>query len=372
MLRGGLFLGLVLLLAAKGWGAESSSSTAEVNSPEAQAARAKKTGERLDIARTQLERRLYEAALKTLEQCRRENGSLPAAQRQRLEQYTRQAQAGLQAQERAETLIRQASQALTQGNLHEAAQALQQVRPLHRYLSKPTKKKIDELNEALKTQRARRKQEMKALFKRSVMLYKQGDLEAARRGFLRIKESGLKLSFWDRGDLTDTEGYLKKIAARLARQQQTKPPAGQAPPTVVEPESPTMSEQVEAAVVTEPGTSAGTAERTLQAAAAPAETGPASLPEKTETVAAVAPAAPSSKTPPTPPTKKKAGGLLDWLSFGKGKKGPKLTDEQIRRRDELLANGDLAMSQGKYALAKEYYQQVLAIDPHLEAARRGL
>ncbi|MCK5269293.1 MAG: hypothetical protein KAJ46_00855 [Sedimentisphaerales bacterium] len=205
------------------------------------ASRRKKADEWLVIAETQLKMHRYQEANKSLEKCATLNGDLSKSQKKRLTRYSKNALAGVKAIKRVSIAIESADKYTKAGNLLEAEKHYLKAYSLRNFLPAPVVKKIKDKINAVKAEQAKYKKEMKVVFKQSRDYYRRKKLEEAEAGFNMIKKSGIQLSFLERGgDLTNVDGYLKKIAVQLAQPKQPEAKKEPEVAPVVEPTKPAV------------------------------------------------------------------------------------------------------------------------------------
>ena len=122
------------------------------------------------------------------------------------------------ARQQADAAMRKADEYYRAGRIKETKEQLEIAYSHRKHLPEPTLKKITDNLDAVDERLAQTKKAMKALFKENVRQYKQDRLDRAEAGFQEIIDSGVKLSWFNRGgDVTTSAGYLKKIAARRAK-----------------------------------------------------------------------------------------------------------------------------------------------------------
>jgi type II/III secretion system protein len=379
------------------------------------AAQRKKAKELLDTASAQLDRQQYKACQATLERCSSYENRLSSSQKMRYDKYSQQAQAGVSAQSNADAAIQAGMQHLNANRLGQAEEQFKAAQKLKKYLPAPQRKKIEDQLKVIKAKKKQLKKEYITLFKNSKSNYKADRLDEAEKGFTKIQQSGIKLGFFDTGDLTSTSGYLKKITSKRAKeteaqrkrqqellkqqaeakakeaekkQEKSEPtPTAVAPaptkvdptPTVVEPTptkveptptiidptptkvepTPTKVEPAETEV--KPVSEKVTAEDELAQAAAP--TPSVTTPSKTEPKDVV-------ESKPVIEEKKEKK-KFDILGVFKKKK-PEISPETIKLVNQKIALADQAMLRRNYAQAKQLFMEALALDPKSQAAQKGL
>ncbi|MBN1846806.1 MAG: hypothetical protein JW810_14065, partial [Sedimentisphaerales bacterium] len=340
------------------------------------AAQRKKVDELLDTVKAQLNRHLYEQAVSTLARSDEYRDKMSSSQQNRQENYRNAAQQGMLAQQQAEASLQAGAELLAADQLDKANTEFRLAYAQRDYLPDSQVKKIKDqlevIESRLKQQQKALKQEMIVLFKQSVRHYKNDQYDLAEAGFSQVLASGVGLNLFERGDLTSTEGYLKKIASKREKL------AVQMPPEAVE----TVTPLAVTAVGT-PGQPAG-----------PTQTTPLAVTETTPPdVTIITPVTPQTPTPPdqtAPPTEtapptvvapqtgmaepapEKEKKKFDILGFLKKDKEPEITPEQRRQVMELTALGDQAMNKGNYAQARQYFSQALAVDPLHQPAQAGM
>ncbi|MCK4628966.1 MAG: tetratricopeptide repeat protein, partial [Sedimentisphaerales bacterium] len=129
-------------------------------------------------------------------------------------------------------------------NILEAEKNYLKAYSLRNFLPTPVIKKIKDKINTIKAKKAKYKKEIQLLFKQSRAYYQQGKFEEAEVGFNKIKDSSIRLNFFERGgDLTNVDGYIKKIVAKLAQPEQ--------PEAEKEPEPAPVAEQKETVIPTQ-------------------------------------------------------------------------------------------------------------------------
>ena len=383
--RGGLVTALVM--AGVLLGVVSASGrvvAAEAGGDQAQMAVAqqKKADELLAVAKAQLGRKEYEPCRQTLAECEALQSSLTASQQKKLQQLRQEGEQGEVGQQQAQAALTAGSTALEAGRLAEARSQLERARAQKKYLPEATVKKIEEQLAVVAEQQKRQKAALVQLFKQSVQDYRQGRLPEARAGFQKVQESGVEPGLFERGGgFTDTAGYLRSIDAKLAGQAKAAPAAS----AEVKESGAGGAAQGERAAV-EPGKAgpgpvqpAGAGQQVMtevageaQGPAASAELAQAVQPEPAATSAAPAATEPQKEQAQTAPKEQKAAPKKSqgfWLFGRRQKTIPPETQQKI---DGLLAQGNQAMDRRNYALAKEYFNQVLQLNPQQEEAERGV
>jgi len=359
-----VFLLVILLTAALPGGrcvaAGTESNTSVVgNSPQKVDAQRKKAKELLDVAAASLKQKMYESANKSLGQCQDISKNLTNAQKKRLAKLSERVTAGINAQRQAQICLESAGKLIADTKLAKAEKEIKKAYGLRKYLTKSVVSKIKEQQKVVKNRKAQLKKRMKNLFKQSRSYYRKGMLTEAEIGFNEIVESGVKLGFFDRGgDFTGPSGYLRKINSKQDKLAKVKPTDAEA----------IAQDKTKAVVQTTRKTAAVVVptEDELAAAAAPdipavksSAMQPAYVETQKEQLAAV--------------TKKKPSWLKRLVSGGKKKaKDEPINAKTLEEIKQLLAYGDLAMTKGKYAQAKEFYKNALVLDPDLEIAKVGL
>ena len=377
-IRGGWFTAILsaslalIIISSEIAGAEDVSQ--DLDQAARQAAMRRKADECLSVAGSQIRQQLYEAALATLEECATFSEGLTSSQQRLLAKHREQASQGREAWIQADTALAAGDEHMARGELARAEAEYQKAYESREYLPESRVGKIKSHLEQVAASQRLLKSDMQVLFKQSVKQYKGGEYEQAQMGFVKIRDSGVKLGFFDRGnDFTDTQGYLKKIAKKIGDQDR-EPTVVVARiergPAVAEPVMKEYGDDVEVITLEngyEPA-EAPEAERgeltedELVAVMAPpestAEVSVASEPEPGSARVTSAPVAEKSK-------KKK----FSLWPFG-GEKGP--SAETLEKVSELLAQGHLAMQDGNSALAEQYFAEALELHPESEAARRAL
>ena len=356
----------------------------------ARAAQSKKADEMLSIASVQIEQHMYNQAKETLDQCRQKGYNLSSSQKKRFDKCNAQVEKGLEAHDAIDAAITTGNEHVKANQFSQAAEQFEKAYDLRKYMPETTTQKVKDQIAALKLRQKQQKKQMKELFKASVKRYKADDLANAQSGFMKIKDSGVKLGFFDRGaDPTDTDGYLNKIAAKIGSSEKTAQlPQADEGIAVVEEEPPAvisvevqeapeiiLVETVEPDEPTSPATNEHAVEQIYYTEQSDQELTDTIAP--TEELAELAPVEQDQEyaTDRTEATVakqdgKKDGGFTLW-PFGK-KQPPQKSAETIEKINILLAQGDLAMEKGNYQLAREYFGQVLQIDAEIESAQRGM
>jgi type II secretory pathway component GspD/PulD (secretin) len=347
-------------------------------------AQRRKAQEWLDIAKTALSRGMYDQAGEVLGYCTDIKDSLSDKQKKRLASYSQEVTAGLDGQKQAEAAIKKADEYLASQKLVDAEQELKKAYEYRKYLTEPTVEKIKDKLGAVSEQKSRTKKRMQALFKKSSQFYRDGLLDRAAIGFSEIKESKIPLSFFDRGgDLTDVDGYLKKIAERSGYVSEatvaTTASAGSQNKSAADGTSGKTAVQESAAEDVSIEKSGGTADtsaaKSVDANEMPTVTDATTAPTNKEPEQVVA-QQPETEQPDqdidNAVTVEKVKTDKSWWPFGGGKKTREINPEQRKTIEGLMAEADVAMQKGYYSQAQQYFQQVLAIDPEMQSAKEGL
>ena len=311
--------------------------------------------------------------------------NLSSRQSTRLAKLLASAEEGSQSQQQATAYYQAAADHLANHRVLDAQEANKQAHALRQYLDQTTAAEVAQQGKLVQAKVAEEKTLIKKLFKQSAAYYRQGLLDQAQAGFQQVIDSGIDLGFFDRGgDLNTANAYLTKIEQRQAEIM---------PSETLTQSEPAAAEAQEMAMTAEPSETEMMTETQVVAVAVPvpmqdatfAEPVPGddivviepvteSLPMAEVQVIEVEPAPAVALAEPTTqkaPTEKKKDSLLDfsWLS-GKSKK-KELTAADIDDLNRAIARGDVAMNQGRYAVAKEYYTAALAINPDSLDAQRG-
>ncbi|MBN2375368.1 MAG: tetratricopeptide repeat protein, partial [Sedimentisphaerales bacterium] len=331
---------ICLFVSLTGWAAEDQGGGV-ADSKAAVASQRKKAEEMLDIATEQIKRCQFDQAQATLDQCNKLNGNLSAFQQKHLSNLAGEAQLGIKSQNEANQAITEGKVALEGGEIGLAGEKFNRAQGFQKFLPQESQAELKQLLEQVKSLQAQKKAEIKVLFQTSVKYYKQGHLEQARTGFSKVKQSGVELSWLDRGgDFTDVDGYLKKIT------EQT----GKSTAAVNQSDA---SQQAESPAVLAAGDEAAESELTNAA----------------KTTASEEVSSTGSETSSGKQAKDKVGLSVLWPF---GKKEPVYSAETLKELDQLMAQGHLAMEKGNYAQARQYFLQALEINPDLESAKKGI
>ena len=221
--------------------APATASSVATKSEDEIAAHRKKADEWLDIVETQLKMHQYKEAGKSLENCTAISGNLSKSQKKRLARYSKNALAGIEALKQITEAIETADRYVKADNILEAEKNYLKAYSLRKFLPTSVINKIKDKINTIKAKKAKYKKEMQLLFRQSRTYYRQGKLEEAEVGFNRIKDSGIRLNFFERsGDLTNVDGYLKKIVAQIAQPKQPEVKKEPEVAPVVEPAKPVV------------------------------------------------------------------------------------------------------------------------------------
>ncbi|MBN1435856.1 MAG: tetratricopeptide repeat protein [Sedimentisphaerales bacterium] len=303
---------------------DSSVTPEDMNSQQAQASQQRTAEDLLQTAEVQISQKWYALALQQLQEARQYRNVMTADQTQRLDSYTQQAQAGLDAANQAQAALDLAEQLIDQQQYGQANRQLQVARDNRAHLEGEAIDRIEQLGEqveaGLETQRA----EMVELFANSKDLLNQGQLDQAEAGFNQVRDSGIELSYFERGwDWSTPQDYLDQIAERRAEMGQTAAP------------------QTDLMNAAQPANATPVRETTPQPAAQPADEQPSTQ--------------------------------FSLWPFGSSEpERQPLSPEEQAQVDRLIAQGNQATQQGNYQLARQHYSQALQLDPANESAQRGL
>ncbi len=209
--------GILVSLPAGSWAENNQLIAADTGSDAAIQAQRKKANDWLDIAEAQLARQQYNLAEETVERCRELDTQLTDKQKKRLGSCAAEAQAGIDAQQKARQGLDSGSISLKAGNLPAAEASFKGAYALRKYLAEPTVKRIEDQLAAVESAQDAIKGEIKALFKKGVADYKAKKYGAAEASFKKVVDSGISLNFFDRGTMTTAEGFLEKIDAAKAK-----------------------------------------------------------------------------------------------------------------------------------------------------------
>ena len=157
--------------------------------------------------------------------------------------------------------IQTANELIEQGELTKAKLHLEKVRD-NKFLTAEEQKLTGEKLKKIEEQSAGRKKQIAELYSRSVGLYRSGDMEKAREGFMEVSKSGLFVS----SEGQSPEDYLVKIDEILAQGTKAGAPNGEVAAKKV---SKARPEAAEAAKV---GGTEGTASEELMVVASEGKT----------------------------------------------------------------------------------------------------
>ncbi len=333
----------------------------------------RKAADLIKTAEIQLKRNQYFLAQKTIAQLKSLNGNLNADQAAKRDELSAKANEGLEVQTQVNTLIAKGEQLFKDGDVGQASNNFDKAQKYKDFLPETTQKRIKRHQESIKAYLAKNKKEMKALYVASKKQFKNGELDAARDGFLKIQRSGVKLSLIDRGgDFTTPQSYLKKIEGQKLQQpdqdsSSTEMPKKESMDAETEPVE--MIEPTVVETIQTPQPAITMAEEESESSAEVMEVLDAvETPEQSETETTT----PSEETAPastSTPESETNNGLSLW-PFKKSE--DKLDKKEIEHINLLVQQGNTALENHEFGKAKDYFNQILSIDPENSAAKTGL
>ena len=174
--------------------------------------------EMLNVVSEQVSRHMYDAALATISSIdSSEDFALSEKQAGQLEEYRSMAGEGAQAQEMAVKALEQIDEYIEQEDYSSASDSVEAIKANKKYLSSDITKGLKEAELSVSVLGQNLKKRAKNQFNKSKKFYNSGDLEQARIGFEAVVNSGVDLSFFDRGgDFGTADTYLAKISEKQA------------------------------------------------------------------------------------------------------------------------------------------------------------
>ncbi len=300
--------------------------------------------EKLDVVSELVSRHLYDAALATIKSIdTSEDIVLNEKQAKTLEDYRTESTDGVEVQRLIVKQFEDMESLFSNDDYAAIKDVIASLKENSGYMTDDMlagfKQKLSSFADLEKTLKGR----LKKQFSQSKKYYQEGDYTNARIGFEAICDSGVELSFFDRGgDFATSETYLIKIGEKeaaasgeiVADELDTEPVVADAgsvvEPAEVEKEQVQINQQEEKKILDRAKTS------------------------ESLNVAQEEP--------------KKSGG---FLFFGK-KSGDKLSEEEAKEVQKLIAYGDLYLTKKKYNQAEQYFNEALAKDPDNITAKKFL
>ncbi len=169
----------------------------------------------INVASSQYDQGLYEAAKDGLESVKKDySGIFTDAQSSEVDQLLTKVESAMQQRSAVDQMLNDAVTAINNEQYGQAAGLFAQVRA-NKYAGKAQKDEAAARLKALDKQIADQKKLMQSIFDQSYGYYKQGDYDAAQAGFTQVKAGGIKIS---RMFGQDSDYFLAKIAS--AQQQE--------------------------------------------------------------------------------------------------------------------------------------------------------
>ena len=304
--------------------------------------------ENLDVVSELVSRHLYDAALATIKSIdTSEDIVLSEKQAKTLEDYRKESSDGVDAQRLIVKQMEELQELFANDDYAAIKDIIDSLKDNSEYMTDDMlagfKQKLSSYTLLEKTIKGR----LKKQFAQSKKYYKDGDFANAKIGFDAICNSGVELSFFDRGgDFATSETYLIKIS-----EKETAMASGAAIDDELDTE-PVAVDVADAGTVVEP---AEVEKEQMQIAGQ----------EEEEILNRASGSQPMYVAKQEP---KKSGG---FLFFGK-KSGDKLNAEETKEVQKLIAYGDLYLTKKKYNQAKQYFLEALAKDPDNLTAQKFL
>ncbi len=180
-----------------------------------QKARMEVAQEFIDVAQAKYEKGLYDSALKMLDQLQEEyKDVLVGKSATEVKQLIANIELAKKQSADAGKGLSESKKLIKDAKYSQAIALLNNIKKIPS-ISDSQRSDVDFLLAEAKKGNATLKSEMQELFKKSVKLYKSGDLETALEGFKRVEDTGIAISSWGK----DSAYYISKINSKLQNGQ---------------------------------------------------------------------------------------------------------------------------------------------------------
>ena len=180
-----------------------------------QKARMEVAQEFIDVAQAKYEKGLYDSALKMLDQLQEEyKDVLVGKSATEVKQLIANIELAKKQSADAGKGLSESKKLIKDAKYSQAIALLNNIKKIPS-ISDSQRSDVDSLLAEAKKGNIALKSQMQELFKKSVKLYKSGDLEAALKGFKRVEGSGVAISSWGK----DSAYYINEINSKLPNEQ---------------------------------------------------------------------------------------------------------------------------------------------------------